>query len=295
MERKITLKKILSVIVTVCLLFTAFSSLAEDAITISFEAEQFSLAMGKTLNLKAIVSPKKSLKLEWSSSDESVASVNNKGMVKGLSAGETIITAKSAEDESITASCKVAVVLPVKKISFAEKTLNLPAGLTQKPEVKIEPDNATNKAVTFSSSNEKVATVDENGVITGVAKGSAKITAVAQDGSKVKGTITVKVEEYDLIFTSAKPQTAKYYYNSGRYTITGKVKTGCVSIPNISIAMWAMVAGGPASEEFEVTPVKPGTDTITIKAGKLKTVIRVYVSPDCFKEEETAKPEEADT
>lgn len=289
------MKKILAVIVAACLLFTAFSSLAEETVTVSFEAEQFSLAMGKNLTLKTTVSPRKSMKLEWSSSDESVASVNNKGIVKGLSVGETTITVKSAEGESVTASCKVAVILPVKKISFAEKALNLPAGLTQKPEIKIEPENATNKAVTFSSSNEKVATVDENGVITGVGKGSAKITAVAQDGSKVKGVIKVKVEEYDMIFTSAKPQTAKYYYNSGRYTITGKVKTGCVSIPNISIAMWAMVAGGPASEEFEVTPVKPGTDTITIKAGKLKTVIRVYVSPDCFKEEETAKPEKADT
>lgn len=289
------MKKILAVIVAACLLFTAFSSLAEETVTVSFEAEQFSLAMGKTLTLKTTVSPRKSMKLEWSSSDESVASVNNKGIVKGLSVGETTITVKSAEDESVTASCKVTVVLPVKKISFNEKALNLPAGLTQKPEIKIEPENATNKAVTFSSSNEKVATVDENGVITGVSKGSAKITAVAQDGSKVKGVIKVKVEEYDMIFTSAKPQTAKYYYSSGRYTITGKVKTGCVSIPNISIAMWAMVAGGPASEEFEVTPVKPGTDTITIKAGRLKTVIRVYVSPDCFKEEETTKPEEADT
>ncbi len=289
------MKKVLAVIVAACLLFTAFSSLAEETVTVSFEAEQFSLAMGKTLTLKVTISPRKSMKLEWSSSDESIASVNNKGIVKGLSVGETTITVKSAEDESVTASCKVAVVLPVKKISFNEKALNLPAGLTQKPEIKIEPENATNQAVTFSSSNEKVATVDENGVITGVSKGSAKITAVAQDGSKVKGVIKVKVEEYDMIFTSAKPQTAKYYYNSGRYTITGKVKTGCVSIPNISIAMWAMVAGGPASEEFEVTPVKPGTDTITIKAGRLKTVIRVYVSPDCFKEEETTKPEEADT
>ena len=56
--------------------------------------------------------------------------------------------------------------------------------------------------------------------------------------------------------------------------------------------MWAAVVGGLGSEEVTVTPVKPGVDTITIKAGRIKTVLKVYVSPEAFAEEKTADGKE---
>ncbi len=286
------MKKFISLILCLCMMLAASIGLAEEAAaTIAFEAEQFSVAVGKTITLKTAITPRKNLKLEWSSSDEAIATVTNRGAVKGIAVGEAIITVKAVDDETISASCKISVVLPVKKISFPEKSITLPAGLSQKLAVTILPEDATNQALTFASSNEKVATVDETGLVTGIAKGNAKITVSAQDGSKVKGTINVKVEEYDLVFTTNKPQTANYLYGSGRFTVKGSVKTGCVSIPDITTSMWVMMVGGPAKEEFEVTPVKPGTDTITVKAGRYKTVIKVYVSPDCFLEEEEESAE----
>ena len=280
------MKKLISLLMAVCLLLPVIPVLAEDATVISFEAAEVSVPVGRSVNLKPTITPKKNLKLEWSSSDESIATVSARGGVKGIAVGEAVITAKAAEDGSIAATCKVTVVLPVKKIVFAEKKLDLAAGMTLKPGITVEPADATNKALVFTSSNEKVATVDAEGVITAVGKGAAKITAAARDGSNVKAAISVKVAEYDLVFTTPEPQVARYYYRSGRFVVSGKVKTGCVSIPDIRTAMIAMVAGGPASEPFIVTPVKPGTDTITVKAGRTKTVITVYVSPDCFKTEE---------
>ena len=284
------MKRIISILIVVCLCLTILGSFAEELVTISFDAEQYSVPVGKTVSLKATMTPKKKAKLEWSSSDESIATVSGKGAVKGISVGETTITVKSADDDSLTASCTVSVVLPVKKIVLAEKKLSLPEGVSQKLDVAVEPEDATNKSLVFTSSKESVATVDEDGVVTGVSKGSAKITVTSQDGSKVKAVVNVKVDKYDMVFTSPEPQTTQYYYGSGQFTVKGKVKTGCVSIPDITTSMWAMVAGGPASQDFEVTPVKPGTDTITVKAGRMKTVITVYVSPDCFKED--AKTEE---
>lgn len=286
LKGSINMKKIIAVILTLCILLASAACLAEEAVTVSFDAEAYSVAIGKAITLKAVISPRKNLKLEWSSSDESIATVNNRGAVKGIAEGEAEITVKAADDSSISTTCKVAVVQPVKKISFAEKKLDLPAQLTYRLAAKVEPENATNKALTFTSSNEKVATVDETGLITAVAKGNAKITVAAEDGSKVKAAINVKVDEYDLVFTENKPQKTIYYYRSGQFTVRGSVKTGCVSIPDITTTMMAMVVGGPASEEFEVTPVKPGTDVITVKAGRTKTVITAYVSPECFPEEE---------
>lgn len=286
------MKRFVSVFLILSMLLICFSGLAEEATTtIAFDAEQSSVPVGKAITLKTTIAPRKNLKLEWSSSDESIATVTNRGAVKGIAVGDVTITVKAIDDESITASCQVSVVLPIKKISFSEKSIALPAGLSQKLSVNILPEDATNQALTFTSSNEKVATVDNTGLITGISKGNARITVSAQDGSKVKGTINVKVEEYDLVFTTNKPQKAQYYYGSGQFTVKGSVKTGCVSIPDITTSMWVMMVGGPASEDFEVTPVKPGIDTITVKAGRYKTIIKVYVSPDCFpaEEEETAE------
>lgn len=289
------MKKLISLLMAFCLLLPVIPVLAEETTTISFEAGEVSVPVGRSVNLKTTITPKKNLKLEWSSSDESIATVSARGGVKGIAVGEAVITAKAAEDGSIAATCKVTVVLPVRKIVFAEKKLDLAAGMTLKLGITVEPADATNKALVFTSSNEKVATVDADGVITAVGKGAAKITAAAKDGSNVRTAITVKVAEYDLVFTSPEPQPARYYYRSGQFTVKGKVKTGCVSITDVRKTVFAMVAGGPASEVFFVTPVKPGTDTITVKAGRTKTVITVYVSPDCFKTAETEETGEPKT
>lgn len=280
------MKRIVLLAVTICLVLCSVLGYSEEAQqTITFESDNYSVGVGKSITLKAIISPKKNIKLEWTSSNEEVATVSAKGAVKGVSVGETTITVKAVDSDSISASCKVTVVIPVKKISFTDKNVSMAVDTTWQLDANITPENATNKDIEWTSSNEKVATVNEAGIITGVSKGSAKITATAVDGGKAKGVINVKVNEYDMVFTSDKPQKAKYYYGSGRYTIKGKVKTGCVSIPDINIAMWAMVVGGNASEEFEVTPIKPGTDTITVKAGRVKTVITVFVSPEAFSSE----------
>lgn len=87
----------------------------------------------------------------------------------------------------------------VKTVTPAEKKISLAPGTTWQAAVEIAPEDATDKSVTWKSSNEKVATVDESGMITGVKKGSCKITATANDGSKKKAEISVNVKEYDAV------------------------------------------------------------------------------------------------
>ncbi|MBQ6173244.1 MAG: Ig-like domain-containing protein [Clostridia bacterium] len=144
--------------------------------------------------------------------------------------------------------------------------------------VSASPDN-----VTWTSSNEAVATVDRYGVVTGIAKGSAKITATAADNSRVNASINIKVDDFDMVFTSAEKKTAVYHYGSGLFVVKAKSKSGCVSVPETITSMIAMVVGGYASDTFSVTPVKAGTDVITVTAGRVKTTIKVYVSPEAFK------------
>ena len=279
---------VIALILALCFVLPAFAAKSVLVIAISLGEEKISVPVGTTITVKAVIKPKNATnkKIEWSSSDKSVATVT-KGKIKGVGEGTAVITAKATDDSDVSASIDVNVVKPVKKLTIdSGKTIALPVGLTQTLSAVIVPEDATVKDVVWSSSNDKVASVDENGVVTAVAKGKAKITADAADGSKAKAVVTVNVNEYDLIFTDNRPKEATYYYRSGSFRITGKSKTGCVSVPKDIGSVFAIVAGGPASDKVTVTPVKPGTDVITIKAGRTKTKITVYVSPDAFKTSE---------
>ncbi|MCU0357847.1 MAG: Ig-like domain-containing protein [Cyclobacteriaceae bacterium] len=119
--------------------------------------------------------------VNWSSSNPSVATVNN-GVVTPVSVGNTVITARTAEG-GFTATTTVAVVIPVTGISVSPASLTLIAGgdtgiLT----ATVFPANATNKTVTWNSSSPSIATVI-NGIVTPVAPGSVLITATTVEGN----------------------------------------------------------------------------------------------------------------
>lgn len=115
----------------------------------------------------------------WSSSNPSVASVDNNGKVTAIAAGEATITAKAGEK---TATCSVKVstrVIPVASIILNKTTLSLTEGESEVLSAVVGPENATDKAVTWSSSNPYVASVDYNGKVTAITAGEATITAQA--------------------------------------------------------------------------------------------------------------------
>ena len=286
--RKI-IASILSVIMA--LLLCSAASAADPVLVeeIALDQEEVIVFVGRNISTKATVLPKNASnkKLEWYSSDDSVASVKN-GSIKGIANGEAVITVKAADGSNAAASLKVVVATPVKKITLSDKTISLAPDTTHSMGLTIEPEDATFKDVTWTSSNTKVAMVDENGVITGVAKGNANISATSADGSKVKASVSVKVDNYDLVFLDRNSQTVKYGYGSGRFNIKGSVKTGNVSIPVIDEFVMAAIVGGLSYHDVEVTPVSPGTDIVTIKVGSKKFTYTAYVSEEAFSQPDRA-------
>lgn len=143
----------------------------------------------KTLTLK---NNKK--KVKWSSSKKSVATVNSNGKVTAKKAGKATITAKVGSKKY---KCKITVkAVKVKSVKLAGATTGkLPKGYKFKlyETVQVSPANATNKSVSYSSNNKKVATVSSKGVVTTKGYGTAKITVKAKDGSKKQAVYTVKV------------------------------------------------------------------------------------------------------
>ena len=166
--------------------------------SVTLSAEEMTIDVSKTAICKATVEPTNTdnKKVTWTSSDESVATVDKNGKITGKTVGDCTVTCTSEAVESVTASMKVHIQQPVRKLSFRDKTAYAYVDEGTQLVWKIEPADATNQVLEFKSAKESVATVDENGVVTGVASGKAKITATTTDGSKRSATIMVEVGKH---------------------------------------------------------------------------------------------------
>ncbi len=151
---------------------------------VSVEPESLSLVVGETQTLTATVflSNATNQSVSWSSNNEGVATVDDNGLVTAVAAGAATITV-TTEEGPYTATCAVEVRVPVTGVTLAPKELELvEGGATGFLTVTITPPNATNKSVTWSSSDELVAVAGPGGIIYPMAPGTAEITVTTEDG-----------------------------------------------------------------------------------------------------------------
>ena len=161
--------------------------------SISLNKNILDLALGSTETLTATILPENATNknILWNSSDTNIATIDNTGKVTAVKVGKAIITATS-QDGGKTATCEVNVTQPVGGITLDKTTLDLNVGQSDTLTATITPNDATNKNVTWSSSDSSIATVDNNGKVTGIAPGTATITVTTEDGKKT-ATCTVTV------------------------------------------------------------------------------------------------------
>ena len=163
----------------------------ESATSATLNTKQLTLNKGASETLVLTVTPETYTDaVTWKSSDTSIVTVSDRGVVKAIAVGTATIKVNVG---SKSASCKVTVVQPVTSINLNKTSLSMDALQTFALTATAKPDNAYNKTIVWSSSDETVATVDENGLVTALKKGSATITAAAQDGSGVTRKCTVTV------------------------------------------------------------------------------------------------------
>ncbi|MCR4748882.1 MAG: Ig-like domain-containing protein [Lachnospiraceae bacterium] len=130
----------------------------------------------------------------WSSSDDKVATVSAEGLVTAVGKGKAVIKAKAGDKEaSVTVEVLSVPVSNIKITGYSAEPIPMQIGDTVQLACTVSPANATDSSVTWSSSDDKVVTVDDKGLITAVANGEATIRATANDGSKVSGSVKVKV------------------------------------------------------------------------------------------------------
>jgi uncharacterized protein YjdB len=209
------------------------------------------IPVGGTQQLTVTVAPTDATNktVTWTSSNTAVSTVSTTGLVTAVGAGTANITV-TTQDGSYTATSQItASVIAVTGVTVSPSSASLETGATTTLIATVLPTNATNKTVTWSSSNSSVATVSSSGVVTGIGAGSAVITVTTQSGS-FTATSAVTV-------TAAVPcTTIQYQAESGTYTsgttvdsnYTGYTGTGFINTPNavgsyMQITVTALIAG----------------------------------------------------
>ena len=163
--------------------------------SLSFTSENISVKKGDKQKLIVLVKPSSlaSSKFTWKSSDPSIASVDEFGNITGLKEGTVTIIITSSN--GVSTKCKVHVTLDtvlVDKIILTPEKMTVKVGESEQISAKIEPENATERNLVWSSSDESIATVDSTGKVTGITSGVVTITAKTKNG-KVVATINLTI------------------------------------------------------------------------------------------------------
>ena len=279
----------------------------------------------RTANCSDILQPRQISaqgEISYESSDMTVATVNSNGDIKALKAGETTITIRASQTDDYRAaetSYKLIVshkysdewkndgkgyykecacgdksyasAVPVLGVTLDKQTMNLTAGSTGSLTATINPTNAANKSLTWTSDNTAVATVNENGVVTAVAEGTAKITVKTADGEKTAVctvTVTAKTSGSSSSSSSSRP--------SYPITTPDKTENGSVNISSTSAKRGSIVTitvtpdAGYVLDELTVTDKDGKELSLTKKSDTEYTFVmpagKVEITPSFVKQAE---------
>ena len=228
--------------------------------------------VGSTAVISASVVPANATDkaLTYTSSNTKVANVTTGGVVTGISAGTAVITiaAKNGVKKTITVTVKA---VGVTSVELDHATATIPESGTVQLKATVKPETASNKSVTWSSADPTTATVDSNGLVTGVKEGTTTITATSVDGShkgSCKVTVTSKETSADgvsLAMTNPyKDNQDKEYPNTALVgedmTVRARVMANGVPQGNRTVTLTLDAVYGNASSCFEVRQSTVQTD-----------------------------------
>lgn len=226
-----------------------------------------SIIEGDSETLTAVIAPTNASnkKVTWKSSDNAIVIIDPYGKAQALKAGNATITV-TTEDGNKTATCNVTVLagsVAVSGVSVNKSALTLDEGLSEYLTVTIAPVNATNKKITWTSSNNAVATVEGNGNVTAHKAGNVTITVTTEDGNKT-ATCNVTVNAVIVVATDVSlDKTSISLVQGNSRTLTATITP--VNATNKKVE-WQSSNNAIATVDSngKVTAVNAGTATITV-------------------------------
>lgn len=253
---------------------------------ITLDKTELSLKVGEQEQIRATVAPENATNKKRTrvSSDETVATIDSNGIVTAVGEGTATITVKT-EDGGFEATCTVTVspaTRAVTGVSLKRETLELEVGDTDEFVATVTPENATNKKVTFTSSDPTVATMDGD-TITALKAGTTTITVTTADGNYT-ATCAVTVKERTSATVAVTGITLDKDTVNLKVGETDKI-TATVAPANATNKSRTRVSSNPAVATIDadgtITAVGEGTAIITVKTvdGGFEATCTVNVSP----------------
>lgn len=257
----------------------AYAAPKAKSITLNVKSKTLYVGKSTTIKVKSVTPKKASKKVTFKSSNKKVATVNAKGKVVAKKAGKATITVTSASNKKVKATCKITVKQYAKKITVTnavKNTVSVKKGKSLTLKTKVEPSDASNKKVTYTSKNKKIATVNSKGKVTAKKVGKTTITIKSKDG-KAKTTITVIVPKKSV--SKVKLNTTKKTVTEGqKFTLKATVSP---SNATTKIVSWksSNTKVATVNSSGKVTAKKPGTAKITVTTldGNKKATCTVMV------------------
>ena len=224
------------------------------------------LTEGETQTLTAIVTPDDAddKSVTWASSNTAVATVDASGVVTAVAPGTADITVTTT-DGGKTATTTVIVnakIIPVEYVDLGPATLTLKEGESFVMAGAVNPSNAADQVITWSSSNPSVATVDDTGKVTAVSEGTATITITSHDGGHTASSVVTVVKNIIHVTSVALNKTTLNLKVGDSEQLTATVKPDDASDKGV---VWASTNSAIASvdQTGKVTAVGAGAVTIT--------------------------------
>ncbi|MDE6037075.1 MAG: Ig-like domain-containing protein, partial [Duncaniella sp.] len=255
--------------------FKYINPISISATSISLNKSELVLYVGEEETLIATLEPESSTaEVIWSVKEEyqNIISVDSKGKVTALAAGEAIVEAKAG---TVSATCKVTVnPVPASSVTLNVQDITLLVGATDKLTATVSPENVTDKAIAWSSDNEAIATVDADGNVIAVAVGVANITATC---GSVSATCKVTVNPVPASSVTLNVQDITLLVGA-----TDKL-TATVSPENVTnpVITWSSDNEAIATVDADgnVTAVAVGVANITATCGDVTATCKVTVNP----------------
>ena len=234
-------------------------------------ASNITIKEGQTASIAVTIEPTgaSTRNVTYKSSNENVATVSN-GTVTGVSAGKATITIKTKNGHEETFEVTV-IESNLTKITLSPTTLNFTVGDTasQKINATLEPADAMNRKIVWTSTDTKVATVNDKGEVTAVGKGTCTIKATSEKNASVYGSCSVTVVEVEVESISLDKETLKV--GIGKTSEALVVTFTPSNATNKTITWKAEPTSVAAVSDGKVTGVKEGTATITATSANGKT------------------------
>ena len=236
----------------------------------------------KNMQLTAVITPASAniyTGITWTSSNDNVVQVNQQGLIKGISNGLATVTAKT--ENGCTAQCRIVVGASIAGINLSPSNSAIEIEEKLQINATIEP-NTSEETLIWVSSNSKIATVDQNGLVTGKSHGTVTITATGRDSmvaNSVKVTVQTAPKSISLNITE---KTIDLSTDTKSFQLIGTISPSTANVYLEQTWTSSNMSVANVDNNGRVTALKNGDATITVSTGNGKTAtckVKVITSP----------------